>query len=89
MSESTRQPVLLDTSVLINFLAIDRVDLLSGHPDFRFVITEHVRDEVTTFYIEQLARLERALEDGTLEETRVETIEELAVFAELSRNPLS
>jgi predicted nucleic acid-binding protein len=87
MADSERAPVLLDTSVLINFLAIDRVDLIAGHPDFRFFVTEHVRSEVTTHYGEQLVRLEKALSDGGLEETRVESIEELALFAQLSRNP--
>jgi len=87
MSDSQRVPVLLDTSVLINFLAIDRADLIAGHPEFRFVVTEHVRSEVTTHYGEQLARLEKALNEGGLQETRVESIEELALFAQLSRNP--
>lgn len=87
MSDSQRAPVLLDTSVLINFLAIDRTDLIAGHPQFRFVVTEHVRSEVTAHYGEQLARLETALNEGGLQETRVESIEELALFAQLSRNP--
>lgn len=86
MSDSERAPVLLDTSVLINFLAIDRVDLIANHPEFLFFVTEHVRSEVTTHYGEQLVRLKKALSDGGLQETRVESIEELALFAELSRN---
>ncbi len=87
MSGPERVPVLLDTSVLINFLAIDRVDLIASHPEYLFFVTEHVRSEVTTHYGEQLVRLEKALSDGGLEETRVESIEELALFAELSQNP--
>jgi len=85
MSDSERAPVLLDASVLINFLAIDRVELIASHPDFRFIVTEHVRSEITTHYGEQLVRLETALNDGGLEETRVESIEELTLFAQLSQ----
>lgn len=87
MAVSEQGPVLLDTSVLINFLAIDRIALLARHPDFRFVITEHVRSEVTTHYRAQLDRLETALHEGHFEETRVEAIEELVLFAKLSQNP--
>lgn len=78
---------LLDTSVLINFLAVDRAPLLAAHPDLHFAVTEHVRLEITAHYGDQLARLETAFKEGLLEETRVEAIEELAHFAQLSQNP--
>lgn len=87
MPDAQRVPVLLDTSVLINFLAINRIDLLARHPGFRFTITEHVRAEVSTHYSEQLARLLAALAEGGLEEARVESIEELALFARFTENP--
>jgi predicted nucleic acid-binding protein len=38
--------LILDASVLINFLCIGRTDLLQHHPA-SIVITEHVTDEVT------------------------------------------
>jgi len=78
---------LLDTSVLINFLAIDRVDLLADHPQYKFSVTEHVRGEITTHYEDQFNRLENALEENLIEETRIESIEELALFAQLVSNP--
>lgn len=87
MSNTKRDPVVLDTSVLINFLAIDRVDLLAHHPQYRFLVSEHVRNEVTAHYQDQLFRLEAALRERALEETRVEAIEELALFAQLTKNP--
>ena len=87
MPNPQREPVLLDTSVLINFLAIDRIDLLAHHPQYRFFVTEHVRKEVTIHYEDQLSRLEAALREEALEETRVESIEELALFAQLTTNP--
>lgn len=81
--DAPRALCILDSSVLINFLAVDRVDLLATHPRYRFVITPHVRDEVTMHYAEQLDRLHVALATGSLEVTRVEAIDELSTFATL------
>jgi len=78
--------VVLDTSVLINFLAVDRVDLLARHPDYRFLVTEHVRGEVTAHYSNQVERIDAALATSALEEIRVEAVEELALFAQLTEN---
>jgi predicted nucleic acid-binding protein len=58
--------VITDTSVLVNFLCIDRMDLIARHPH-RFMITGHVMKEITDHYPEQQARLNAALADGTLE----------------------
>jgi hypothetical protein len=79
----TRTPCLLDSSVLINFLAVDRVDLLATHPDHHFLITPHVRDEVTEHYPDQVQRLLNALASGALEGTRVEGMAELVLFAQI------
>ena len=49
MAEDARTPALIDTSVLLNFLAIDRVDLLARHPRHRFVVTDHVHGQTRTF----------------------------------------
>jgi len=62
--------VVTDTSVLINFLRIDRMDLIARH-SHRFVITGHVVEEITEHYPEQQARLQAALADRTLEEMTV------------------
>jgi predicted nucleic acid-binding protein len=74
--------VVLDTSVLVNFLAIDRLDLLTGLAGFRFSITAHVRGEVT--YPDQLARLQVAVQAGHFPELPVGTLAELATFAQLT-----
>lgn len=78
-----RATVILDTSTLINFLAVDRVDLLARHPDLRFIVTEHARAEVKGHYPDQLQRLEAALAAGHLEESSVDDMRELDVFARL------
>ena len=58
--------VVTDTSVLVNFLCIDRMDLIARHSHC-FMITEHVMEEITDHYPEQQARLNAVLADGTLE----------------------
>jgi predicted nucleic acid-binding protein len=54
-------PAVLDTSVLINFLIIDRIDLLTRHPAYRFILSEHVRDEIHTDYQDEVTRLDIAI----------------------------
>ncbi len=72
-----------DTSTLVNFLRISRVDLLAGLASYRFVVTNHVRTEVTAFYPAQLANFEFALMAGHLVEITLDTPAELQVFGEL------
>jgi predicted nucleic acid-binding protein len=76
--------VITDTSVLVNFLVIDRTDLLSRLPNHRFVVTDHVRAEVTEIYPDQLRRLEAAFDAGTMEEIRVTDLQEVQLFAQLT-----
>lgn len=78
------QRVIVDASTLINFLAADRADLLTGNRRYRFVITEHVRGEVTDFYPQQLALLQRLLAEQTLIEEPLTAIDELALFARMT-----
>lgn len=80
--------VITDTSVLINFLVLDRAGLLVTLATHRFAVTEHVRAEISAHYQEQLERLERALSDRILEEVRVDDLSEVQLFAELSSKGL-
>lgn len=75
--------VIADTSVLINFLAVDRMDLIKRH-SCRFLITDHVRHEITEHYQEQFSRLQEALKQGILEEIPVTYQEEVETFAKLT-----
>ena len=70
--------VIADTSVLINFLVLDRVGLLAGVPTHRFVVTDHVRTEITAHYHEQLQRLEQAFSARILEEITLAGIDKHA-----------
>lgn len=75
--------IVTDTSVLINFLNIDRTDLLKNYPG-QFLITEHVISEITDFYPQQKERLDFLLKNGILCLLTVNETEELRLFNELN-----
>lgn len=77
--------VIADTSTLVNFLRVGRVDLLAGLTSYRFAVTNHVRAEVTAFYPAQLASFEFALMAGHIVEITLDAPAELVVFGELKR----
>jgi predicted nucleic acid-binding protein len=80
--------IVTDTSVLINFLVVDRMDLLTCLPLHEFVVTEHVRSEVTQHYTEQRSRLQIAFDGGMISEIRVDDVDELELFAQLAQTGL-
>lgn len=82
---SDGSPCLLDSSVLINFLNVDRADLLGALPRRRFQITPHVQAEVTENYPQQLDRLNAALGAGFIEGTRLDDAREVAEFVALMK----
>jgi len=88
MATDGRDRAIIDTSVLINFLRIDRVDLLAAHPRYRFVVIDYVKREVTVRYHQQFARLEAALAagllDGDIDPSNV-SMDELTAYADLQR----
>jgi predicted nucleic acid-binding protein len=75
--------ILLDTSVLINFAQIDRIDLLGSHPKYSFFLTDHVRAEVLEHFCEQPAAMDFALETGVLTELTANSGEEIEDFGKL------
>ena len=74
-----------DASILINFLRINRIDLLkkSTHS---FYITDHVQDEISTFYPHQRACLESGLSQKILQKINIESPQEFATFANLNKS---
>ena len=78
------QPAIIvtDASVLINFLRIDRTDLLADH-SHDFIATDHVAAEITDRYPDQQQRFAAALGAGAISETRVTTPEEIRLFASM------
>ena len=63
--------VAVDTSVLINFLCIDRMDLMDFH-SHTFAVTDHVAEEVVNHYADEQRRLHTAIRSGVLREERVD-----------------
>ena len=74
--------IVTDASVLINFLRIDRTDLLAGH-SHAFLATDHVAAEITDRFPDQQQRFAAALEAGAISETRVTTPEEIRLFGSM------
>lgn len=81
-----RAILIVDTSVLVNFLAIGRGDLLA-RLGYRIIITDHVSAEVADHYPEQQAALRDAIAKGHVEQVALTAVAELSDFAALvSRN---
>jgi predicted nucleic acid-binding protein len=74
--------VVADTSVLINFLRIDRMDLIGRHPH-RFLATDHVGAEISDGYPEQQVRYQAAIASGLLDTCSVVDREEVSLFLRL------
>lgn len=74
--------VVADTSVLINFLKLDRMDLIARHSS-NFLVTNHVSDEVTNHYVSQRTRLMSALGAGVLQEYAVVDEQDVELFGKL------
>lgn len=68
-----------DACILINFLRAHRLDLLGAVPPYVFCVPTEVLGEIT--YPDQQAELKEALDRRWIQETRMETIEELQIFA--------
>jgi predicted nucleic acid-binding protein len=73
--------VSVDASTLINFLLLDRVDLLGSLNAFDFLVPTEVKGEILDET--QRARLEAGFASGHLAEIQLASPEELATYAEL------
>jgi predicted nucleic acid-binding protein len=71
----------LDASVLINFLRLERLDILVAIGDIDFVVPEQVVEEITV--PQQAQPLDAAIRAGRLRSDRSTDPEELANFADL------
>lgn len=78
---SPRVIVVTDASVLINFLHMQRLDILGALPGYRFIVPEHVVKEVLR--PEQGPILAQAFDDGTLDRMSLKDLEAMALFADL------
>jgi predicted nucleic acid-binding protein len=87
MATDGRSKAIIDTSVLVNFLKIDRTDLLANHPTYRFVVPDLVRSEVARRYAAQVTKLETAFAVGHLlhdDPAEATDLAELVTFAAMA-----
>ncbi|RME42013.1 MAG: hypothetical protein D6791_18780, partial [Chloroflexi bacterium] len=75
--------VVSDANVVINFIHIDRLDLLARLPEMHFVVPEQVVAEITD--AAQAGQLREALTRGDLDKVRMTDTAEIARYAELAR----
>jgi predicted nucleic acid-binding protein len=76
--------VATDTSLLLNFLRIDRTDILSALPGFGFQVLNHVVDEVTKE--PHASRLQTALHQAHVVEFELTDLDAIADYNELRAN---
>ena len=72
-----------DASVLINFLRIDRMDLIAA-VSYEFMVTDHIADEISEVYPEQQVRYQAALDRGAVAQVSLTDPGELELFAMLA-----
>ena len=75
--------VVADSSFLINFLVVDRMDILCRLPQFRFHVVNHVRAEIR--YQSQRARLQAATEGGAVTEIEITDLAEILLYDEFRK----
>jgi len=78
------QSVATDTSLLLNFLRIDRMDILGALPGFRFCVLNHVIGEVTQD--PHATRLQTALAQGHVVEFELTDLDAIADYNSLREN---
>ncbi|MBI5345873.1 MAG: hypothetical protein HZB76_01840 [Chlamydiae bacterium] len=77
--------IICDTSVLINFLNIKRVDLFEKSIN-SFIITDHVYEEITINYPDQLTLLNMALNQKILQKVSINEPKVYEIFEEVIKS---
>lgn len=75
--------VVVDSSFLINFLALDRTDILCRLERYRFHMVNHVRAEIR--YDDQRSRLQAAVDGGIVTEIEITDPDELQLYDDFRR----
>lgn len=83
MREGQLAIIVMDSSVLMNFLCIDRMDLIAGH-SHGFVVTDHVAAEISDQYPKQQGRFSIAIDADVVSQTSITDPEEITLFGLLS-----
>lgn len=80
---SQARVVLTDTSILINFLHVERLDLLGKLPGYEFQVPDHVVEEILDPKLRE--RLEAGLQSGGLTVLSIIDLEEIEAYANFHR----
>jgi predicted nucleic acid-binding protein len=83
MESHDKRILVSDTSVLINFLKVDRMDLVRD-VSFDILVTEHVTEEIDASFAVEHGRYLHALEAEWITAVSLSTPEELALYAKLT-----
>jgi predicted nucleic acid-binding protein len=75
--------VLTDTSILINFLHLDRLDLLGDLPGYEFLVPDHVIEEIRD--LGQHERLEMGIRSRFFSILSITDLEEIDSYARFHR----
>lgn len=75
--------IAMDSSVLINFLKIDRMDLLANH-SCQIIATDHVSEEISDHYPVQQQRLAEAIRREGIAIVALDRAEEFQLFGSLA-----
>lgn len=76
--------VLTDTNILINFIRLDRLDLLGMIPGYQFQVPDHVVEEIRDR--EQRERLETGLQSGFITALSITDLDEIESYAQFHRS---
>jgi len=82
MKMKEHKVIVADTTILVNFLKINRLDLLKQH-SYEFKITDHVVEEITDSYKNQRDLLIQSLNEGIFTQESLTSIKEIKLFAHL------
>lgn len=77
--------IVADTSVLINFLNVRRMDLIARHA-CRFLATNHVEAEITAFYPQQQSDYQACVYAGEIDTCSVVDTVEVNLFLKLMQS---
>ena len=84
MTQPPVQVIVTDANVLINLMHVSRLDLCADLPNLDFVVPDHVSEEI--LIPEQREAFDRAMAAGTLQTASITKVEDIALFADLTRH---
>lgn len=83
MSQDPKRVLVVDANVLINLIHVARLEIYAEHLGFTFIIPDHVDAEIVDDA--QRTMLDRCVARGLIQVERLEALDALALFAELSK----